>query len=156
MLRKYFKDISFQAFEHMSFDLKLKQGSLVLSQGRLQIVENTKKLIQDSLKDVTTTQGENKYHPTYGCPGLGVIGSVMDDSFTNQVLQDSIRNTLESKQRRQRDQSLGQKLTPGEILAAIQNIVATRNQVDPRYISVIVYILSGSLTQHQLEFGIEL
>ena len=141
----------------MSFDFKLKQGSLVIKNGKIQVVENESKLIQDSLKDITTMQGDNVFHPTYGCKiGQNLIGNVFDDSFTNQVISQEIKNTLEKKQQRQRIQSIYQKLTPGEILAAIQNVIVQKNQVDPRYISVFVQIMSGSFEEKKIELAIEL
>ena len=43
----------------MSFDIKIKSGDLVITQGQLQKVIDSEKLIQDILKMRLTTAGSN-------------------------------------------------------------------------------------------------
>ena len=50
----------------MSFDLKLKYGDLLLSNGDFKQVTGTDKLVQDILKICLTEMGANPLLPWYG------------------------------------------------------------------------------------------
>ena len=142
----------------MSFDFKIENGDWKIDRtGDLQKVENTEKLIQDCLKILVTTVGSNPFNPVYGSLlGKNLIGNVFDTEFVSSTAQNAIKNSLESLQKYQRNQSLHQRVTPEEQLASIRQITVERNSVDPRYFSVVVEISNGAFKKETLNFGVEL
>ena len=129
----------------MSFDLRINQGDLVIgSDGDLSKVEDVEKLIQDVLKILMTPIGANVFFTWYGSLLSGsMVGQVMDATFRRSAVEQQIRSNLETLQRMQKQQAAnGQRVTPGELLAAIQNIQVHRNVVDPTYFTVAVRILT--------------
>jgi phage baseplate assembly protein W len=142
----------------MSFDFKIENGDWKLnSTGDIQKVENTEKLVQDCLKILVTTVGSIPFHPTYGSLlGKNLIGNIFDTEFVSSNAQNAIKNSLESLQKYQRNQSLHQRVTPEEQLASIRQITVKRNSVDPRYFSVFVEIATGAFKKETLNFEVAL
>lgn len=141
----------------MSFDLKIQNGDLVIAgSGDLAKVENTEKLIQDILKMVTVRLGSNPFFPWYGSPMSDtLIGSPLSFEFLETLASSQLRTSLETLQKLQKAQSAsGQKVTPAEMLAAIQEVRIERNQTDPRYFRVIIKALTKALTPAVTVFGV--
>lgn len=129
----------------MSFDLRVNQGDLVIgADGDLSKVEDLEKLIQDVLKILMTPIGANVFFTWYGSLLAGsMIGQVMDATFRRSAVEQQIRSNLETLQRMQKQQAAnGQRVTPGELLAAIQSVQVHRNVVDPTYYTIAVRILT--------------
>lgn len=143
----------------MSFDLKIKNGDLqIASNGDLQKVENTEKLIQDILKIVSIPLGGNPFFPWYGSSvSTSIIGNPFSFQFVGSLASSQIKNSLETLQKLQNIQSSsGQTLTPAELLAAIQEVKVERNQVDPRYFRIVIKALTKALTTATTTFDVGL
>lgn len=128
----------------MSFDLKLKQGKLIIGgDGDLQKVENTEKLIQDILKIATTPLNGNPFQPQFGSLiSTTLVGNPLPMDFLTGNASSQIRNCLENLQRAQREQQARQTLTASEQLAAIQSVNVERNQTDPRFWQIVIRVLA--------------
>jgi hypothetical protein len=140
----------------MSFDFKIIDGDLrVGSDGDLTKVEDTEKLIQEILKIAHTPLGSNLFYPWYGSPiSKSLIGNVLDMEFLSSVATSQLQTSLETLQRLQKQQALEQRVTPFEQLTAIQNIGITRNQVDPRFFSVVISVITRALSVATTQFSI--
>lgn len=130
----------------MSFDLKLENGDLVLTGGRVQIVTNKDKLIQDILKMMFTGVGENKNHPWYGTPLLTkVIGTAHNldllDTEVRRAVQYGLNNLKTLQQLQQRD---NQFLTPQEVLSNIKDIDVQYDPLDKRKLVVTIQVTARS------------
>ena len=138
----------------MSYDLKVSQGDFQIgSDGDIAIVENNEKLIQDVLKIVLTPVGSNKLNPAYGSlVSKSLVGNIFPMDFLSSIASSQIKKALENLQNLQRNQSLFQPISAGEMLAAIQSVTLERNQVDPRFISVVIKLLSGDFNQISTQF----
>ena len=81
----------------MSFDLKIIAGDLSLQNGKLQIVENTEKLIQEILKIVLTDIGANPLNPGYGSYiSRTLVGSPVYSTVLIQIAKSQITTCLEN------------------------------------------------------------
>lgn len=133
----------------MSYDLRINEGDLVIaSDADLDRVEDNEKLVQDILKMLMTPVGSNVFFPWYGSllPGT-MIGQVIDETFRRTAIEQQINNSLEMIQKLQRQQAAdGQRVTPGELLAAIQSVEVNRNVVDPTYFTIHVKVLTKAFT----------
>ncbi len=100
----------------MSFDLKIENGDLVISQdGALLTVFDNAKLRQDIIKILLTALGENKYHPNYGSElGAITIGHVADQDLLELDLVSSVRDSISKLISLQKSQTRKQFITPGE------------------------------------------
>lgn len=133
----------------MSFDLKIQQGDIKIgTDGDFQKVEDNEKLIQDIAKIATTPLGGNPFFPWYGSPvSKTLIGSPFNFDMIGTLASAQLRQSLETLQLLQQTQvKVGQRVSPGELLAAIQDLRIERNQVDPRYFSVSIKVLTKALT----------
>jgi hypothetical protein len=130
----------------MSFDLKIEEGDLKITNGELATVENSEKLVQDILKILTTDLGANLFFPWYGCPiTKSLIGTGYGSTFVKDVATQQLFTSLQTLQRMQDDQlQRSQIVTPQEQIAAIQNVDVNRNPSDPRFFTVAVTVLSKS------------
>ena len=130
----------------MSFDLKLTNGDIEISDGALVTVQNQDKLIQDVLKILFTATGENLAHPWYGTPMLArAIGESANSEILSVEIADAVSfglNNLKTLQQLQERDS--QFVTPQELIASIDNIDATFNQIDKRKLVVTVSIKTRS------------
>lgn len=132
----------------MSFDIRIRNGDLSIGQdGDFEKIQDTDKLVQDILKILMCPVGSNVFFPWYGSNLAGtMVGDVFDEVFRKTVIEQQIRSNLETLQRLQRDQaSQGQRLSPGELLAAIQEVLVNRNVVDPTFFSISVKVLTKGL-----------
>ncbi len=81
----------------MSFDLKIKNGDLVINNGLLQTVIDSEKLIQDILKMCLTTAGTNPLHPWYGSfLSRTIIGNPNASEILVQISKSQLTTALEN------------------------------------------------------------
>lgn len=130
----------------MSFDLQILNGDLVLDNGDLSIIQNNDKLVQDLLKIAITTLGANPLQPWYGSMiSRTLIGSVLSSDITVASAQSQLQTAVETLKSLQAIQvSQGQKVSPGEQIAAITKISVNRNSIDPRIFTIIIRVLDKS------------
>lgn len=138
----------------MSFDVQLSNGDVQLtSGGELVKVEGTNKLVQDILKVLYTTLGDDPFNPSYGSVLTDdTIGSSIMPNILNVQAQDAIVNSLEILQESQAEQKLYQKVTATETLASIGEISINQDTTEPRQYNVSLTVLSGELEPITLEF----
>lgn len=130
----------------MSFDLKLSLGGLVIKDsGDLQTVQDVEKLIQDLHKIVSTPLGANKFFPWYGCNVVGLIGSLLDITFTSTIGSSQARSAIETLHKIQVEQEKSQYLSPQEQIAAIRQVLVDQNSLDPRFIRILISVANKAL-----------
>lgn len=140
----------------MSFDLKIVNGDLVITQNSIQIVEDSEKLIQDILKICLTDAGSNPIHPSYGSfLSRSVVGSPLQTSVIVQIAKSQLNTCLTNLQYLQQLQleSL-QKLTADEQLAAVTGISVLRSVFDPRLFTVKISCITKGFKQVTTNFSI--
>ncbi len=142
--------------DNMSFDLRISQGDLAIgSDGDVDRVEDTEKLIQDVLKILLTPLGGNPFHTWYGSLISGtLVGNAFEDEFLIKIASSQINSALETMQNLQKAQTAVQKVTPNELLAAIRDVEVNRNPVDPRIYSVFVTVLTKGLSTVRTAFSV--
>lgn len=142
----------------MSFDLKIQNGDLVIKTGDFQTVEGIEKLIQDILKISITPIGSNVWFPWYGSPiGKTLIGNSFDTKFVAGMASSQLRTSIENLVSLQKFQAQSsQVINPGEHISAIENINIQRNNVDPRFWSVFISVLSKAFTRVNVDFNVSL
>jgi hypothetical protein len=131
----------------MSFDLKIKNGDLTITQSQLQTVTDSEKLIQDILKMCLTTAGSNPIHPWYGSMlSRTIIGSPEASSMLVQIAKTKLNSSLENIRNLQDMQVKSfQRMSADEQLGTIIDISVVRNQIDPRLFDIkIKAITKGS------------
>lgn len=128
----------------MSFDLKIRNGDLVLDRGDFKTVVDSEKLIQDILKIALTTAGSNPMHPWYGSyVSRSLIGSGLSTDIIFQLGQTQIQNALEILKSLQDTQvKQFQRVSPDEQINSILDISINRNTRDPRLFDVIIKVVS--------------
>ncbi len=142
----------------MSFDLLIKKGDLAIGQdGDLAKVEDSDKLIQDVLKILVTPLGSNIFYPWYGSM---INRSLVGQAFFEVELLASmgssqLQNSLETLQRLQQKQSLEQRVSPFELIAAVKKVKIERNQTDPRFFLVAVDIATRALSVVTVQFSLK-
>jgi hypothetical protein len=129
----------------MSFDLKLLNGDIVIGNSAdFAIVIDNPKLIQDTIKMVTTPQGSNRFQPAIGSlVNQRLIGKILNAQTTIGVLQSSVQEALIILQKLQKQQMQTQMLSPAETLISITDVSVTRDSVEPRQLNVILKIMAG-------------
>jgi len=128
----------------MSFDLKVRNGDLVLDRGDLKTVVDSEKLIQDILKIALTTAGSNPQHPWYGSyVSRSLVGSGLSTDIIFQLGQTQLQNALEILKSLQEAQvKQFQRVSPDEQINSILDISINRNTRDPRLFDVIIKVVS--------------
>lgn len=139
----------------MSFEFKLENGDIKIDNGDIVKLQNEQKLVQDIIKNCILPIKGNPHHTNLGC-GINrtMVGAAYDPEFTYDMSDQQIRNTLDTIQQLQKIQAQYQYLSPGEQLAAINNIMITRNTTDPRYYSTVINVLTKSLSNISPKFDI--
>jgi len=124
----------------MSFDLKIKNGNLVVNNGALQTVVDSEKLIQDILKICLTTAGANPYQPWYGSfLSRTIIGNPSYTSVLVQVSKSQLNTALDNLKNLQNAQTQSfQRVSADEQINFISDISIVRNQIDPRLFDVVI------------------
>ena len=128
----------------MSFDLKIKNGDLVLNNGQLQTVVDSEKLIQDILKMCLTTAGTNPLHPWYGSfISRTIIGNPMSNGIIVQIAKSQLSTALDNLKNLQNQQVKSfQRVSADEQINLISDISIIRNQIDPRLFDVNIKVIS--------------
>ena len=131
----------------MSFDLKIENNDLKINvDGSIQTVRDNAKLIQDIVKAIFTTRGDNVFFPWYGCTlSLNLVGQVLDNDFLTSEAERSIQNTLSQLIELQNIQSRSQYVSLGEMIAAVQEVSVLRSNTDPRQYEIKVVVLTRKL-----------
>lgn len=131
----------------MSYDLKITNGDLVISNGQLKKVIDSEKLIQDILKMCLTTAGSNPIHPWYGSfISRTIIGNPNYTSILVQIAKSQLTTALDNLKELQELQIKSfQKISADEQIAAISDISIIRNQIDPRYFNVVIKVMTKGL-----------
>ena len=131
----------------MSFDLKIKNGDLVLdSSGSLVSVSGKNKIRQDIVKILLTKPGDNRFHSSYGSNlGLLKVGNVTDESILELELKRSAEDAIKYLIFLQKNQSRGQVLSLSEIILDIANISVERDSADPRLYNIYISVLTQKL-----------
>jgi hypothetical protein len=142
----------------MSFDLKIKNGDLSVKNGDLDIVRGTEKLQQDVLKVAMTPVNANPISPWYGSYiSKTLIGNYLDSDFVISTAQTQLQNAIEilrNLQIKQATQTF-QKVSPDELIAAVNDISVNRNDIDPRLFDVIIKIVSKSFKRVDAAFNVK-
>jgi hypothetical protein len=140
----------------MSYDFKIVNRDWVIEGGEIQKTENSDKLVQDMLKLLFFPIGKNVFFPWYGSPvSASLIGTSLDTEFVSTVASNQIMSSLEVLQKLQQEQGKEQRVTPFEHLAAVRGVTVRRNQVDPRFFSVVVNAVSKALSEVDATFTIK-
>jgi hypothetical protein len=128
----------------MSFDLKINKGDLVITQGQIQIVVDSEKLIQDILKICLTESGANSFNLWYGSLlSRTVVGNPNYSSTLVQIAKTQLNTCLETLKSLQTTQIKSyQKMTADEQLGAIIELSVIKNQLDPRLFSIVIKALN--------------
>ncbi len=131
----------------MSYDLKIKNGDLVLdASGSLSIVSGNQKIRQDIVKILLTKLGENRFHPNYGSEvGMLKIGEAINKEMLESDLKRSVEQAIRYLISLQKQQSRLQVLSTSEVILEIQNISAERDSADPRLYNIFISILTQKL-----------
>lgn len=128
----------------MSFDLKIKNGDLVINNGKLQDVVDSEKLIQDILKMCLTTAGTNPLHPWYGSfISRTIVGNPLNSAVLVQIAKSQLNSSLDNLKNLQDQQvKTFQRVSADEQIGAILDISIIRNQIDPRLFDVKIKALT--------------
>jgi hypothetical protein len=140
----------------MSFDIKLQNGDVVLSNGDIKQVVDTEKLVQDILKITLTDIGSNPLYPWYGSSvSKSLIGSALPSNITLQIAQSQLQNSIENLKKMQSIQfNSYQKTTPDELISGILDILIDRNKRDLRLFTVNIRVLTQGLKPVQTSFNV--
>lgn len=124
----------------MSFDLKIKNGDLVINNSQLQTVIDSEKLIQDILKICLTSAGTNPLHPWYGSfLSRTIIGNPNYTSVLVQIAKSQLTTALQNLKDLQDLQVKSfQRVSADEQINSILDISVIRNQFDPRQFNVFI------------------
>jgi hypothetical protein len=140
----------------MSFDLKIRSGDLVLTNGQLQTVVDSEKLIQDILKICLTTAGSNPIHPWYGSfISRTIIGNPNYSAILVQIGKSQLNSALQNLKDLQDLQVKSyQRVSADEQISTIQDISINRDVIDPRLFNIVVSVLSKGLKPITTSFRI--
>jgi phage baseplate assembly protein W len=142
----------------VSFDLKIEGNDLSINpDGSVKTVRNNDKLIQDILKIILTVLGSNKYFKWYGCLIRDrVIGQMFDETLTQLEIQRAIQDSLTNLIALQKAQSVTQYVSPGESISMVKDIMALRNESDPRQYEIYISVFTKKLTIVETTFQLRL
>jgi hypothetical protein len=128
----------------VSFDLKLKNGDLVLENGQPKTVIDSEKLIQSILKICLTDVGALPLHPWYGSfLSRTIIGNPQHSGILVQIAKSQLNTALENLKNLQDAQNRSfQRVSADEQISAIMEISVVRSQIDPRLFDVRVGVLT--------------
>lgn len=140
----------------MSFDLKIINGDLVITNGALRTVVDSEKLTQDILKLALTTAGSNPIHPWYGSfISRTLVGNPNYSTMLVQIGKSQLTTALTNLKQLQNIQIQSfQRVSADEQLAAISDISINRNPIDPRFYNVVIKALSKGLKPITTAFNV--
>lgn len=113
----------------MSFDFRVINGDLVLSNGSFDTVTDSTKLTQDILKICLTQVGSNPLQPWYGSlVSRSLVGSSLSSNITVQVAQSQLQSAIQNLIQLQKQQVKSfQNVSPDEQINSITGISITRS-----------------------------
>ena len=131
----------------MSFDLKIANGDLVISQGKIKTVVDSEKLIQDILKITLTTAGSNPIHPWYGSfLSRTLVGNPNTNGVLVQIAKSQLNTAIQNLKELQDIQIKSfQRISADEQVAAISDISIVHSRTDPRLFDVIIKVFTKGL-----------
>ena len=140
----------------MSFDLKIVNGDLVLSNGLLKTVVDSEKMIQDILKLALTTAGSNPIHPWYGSfVSRTLIGNPNNTGILVQIAKSQLTTALQNlKDLQDLQLKTFQRVSADEQIAAISDISIVQSQIDPREFDVVIRVVSKGLKPITTAFSV--
>lgn len=132
----------------MAFDMRIQNGDIVFDdQGRIELVRNNNKLVQEVLKLINTTIGYDPFNPNYGISATAdTLGSITTANITSQRLESEITRGLQLLQDEQQSLSRQQIITPGERIVNIDNIIVEQDEIDPRQYNIFIELTTGEQT----------
>lgn len=138
------------------FDLKVKNGDLVIEGGDFKQVVDVEKLTQEILKIALTPVGANPTHPWYGSYlSRSLIGSGLSTDIVLQFGQSQLQNSLETLKALQEMQVKNlQRVSADEQIGAILDIGMNRNIVDPRLFDVSIKVTTKGFKAAKANFTI--
>lgn len=128
----------------MSFDLKIRNGDLVINQGKLQTVIDSEKLIRGILKMCLTTAGSNPHHPWYGSfLSRTIVGNPNQSSVLVQMSKAQLNKAFNNLKTIQDLQVKSfQRVSADEQLGSILDISIVRDRIDPRLFDIRIKALT--------------
>lgn len=138
----------------MAFDIRLDNGRILLGDdGNVEIVSGTDKLMQDILREVTTSLGDDIFNPERGSTlNKDLVGVPLDPDVLLPRMQASILRSLEAFREQQQLQAARQFFSDAELLLEIDNVSTELDTVDPRQINVRIDVTSRALTPLTITF----
>lgn len=124
----------------MSFDVKVVNGDLSFdSQGRVDLVRDTNKLVQDVHKIIQTTRGYDPFDPRYGLTiSTSAIGRPQSNPMLTSQVQAELQEQLDRLRKEQVALSGRQVITAEETIKQIDNVTVEQDTTDPRQINITI------------------
>jgi hypothetical protein len=140
----------------MSFDLKIINGDLAISNGKLKTVVDSEKLIQDILKLCLTTAGSNPIHPWYGSfISRTLVGNPNSTSVLVQIGKSQLNTALQNLKDLQDIQLKSfQKVSADEQIASISDISIVQSQIDPTEFDIVIRAYTKGLKPITTAFSV--
>lgn len=140
----------------MSFDLKIKNGDIVIENGDFKKVTDSEKLIQDILKICLTPVGYDSLNPWYGSYlSKSIIGSAESYDFLNSVAKNQLTKALENLKDLQIIQvKTNQKMSSDEQIASIRSIQVIPNKYDPRVFDIFISVITKGFKNITTSFSV--
>jgi len=131
----------------MSFDLKIKNGDIVIEpSGLLASVSGNQKIRQDIVKILLTSFGDNKFHIRYGSDVAALkIGEIADQKIIEMDIKKSAEDAIRYLISLQKSQSRSQYLSLSEVILDISNVSTERDSEDPRLYNIFISVLTQKL-----------
>lgn len=128
----------------MSFDLKIKNGDIVIENGDIKKITDSEKLIQDVLKICLTPIGYDALNPWYGSYlSKSIIGSAESYDFLNSIAKNQLTKALENLKELQVLQvKSNQKMSSDEQIASIKSIQVIPNEFDRRVFDIQITVIT--------------
>jgi len=128
----------------MSYDLKLENGNLkIASNGDLEQVKYTDKLVQDVLKLAITPLGANQLVSWYGSSvGKTLIGEPADLEFAKQITSTQLASSLEMLKLLQTKQMQYQNVAASEAISRVLQVYVGNDKTELRQVNVIISVLT--------------
>jgi|ERR1019366_2125930 phage baseplate assembly protein W len=139
----------------MSFDLLVKDGDLVISNGDFAVVTGTAKLQQDLLKIALTEAGGDPANPWYGSLiSKSLIGTGLDATIVISVAQSQLQTAIQNLKNLQALQTQSsQSVDPSEAISFVKNISIIRNKFNPTQFDISISVLSRAFGQITASFS---
>lgn len=128
----------------MSFDFKLKDGSVSIVDGELEVVQDSEKLIQDVLKICLTPVGSNYLNPWYGSYlSKSVVGSSEDPKLIINIAKSQLSKAIENLKKMQDMQIKNfQQVSADEQISSIRSIDVFQDNNNPGVYNINITIIS--------------